>query len=100
MPEMNISLPPEAMAVIAKAVEGGKYASSSDVVAEALRVWSEEQAVALSEREPPFAVKSMEELRAKLEEARLDPRPSLPMEEVMDELEAYFVNRHSVAHAR
>ncbi len=38
MPEVDISLPSEALAVIAKAVEDGRFASESEVVAEALRL--------------------------------------------------------------
>ncbi|MBW4025485.1 MAG: type II toxin-antitoxin system ParD family antitoxin [Proteobacteria bacterium] len=46
---MTITLPPEMAAVVKGAVEGGDYASSSEVVREALRDWKTKRALQLQE---------------------------------------------------
>ena len=46
---MTITLPPEMAAVVKGAVEGGDYASSSEVVREALRDWKIKRALQLQE---------------------------------------------------
>ena len=40
---MNVSVTPEQSRLIAREVESGQYASASEVVREALRVWRERQ---------------------------------------------------------
>lgn len=52
MPEierMTITLPSDMAAVVKSAVEGGDYASSSEVVREALRDWKTKRALQLQE---------------------------------------------------
>jgi antitoxin ParD1/3/4 len=46
---MTITLPSEMAAVVKGAVEGGDYASSSEVVREALRDWKTKRALQLQE---------------------------------------------------
>ncbi len=46
---MTITLPSDMAAVVRKAVEGGDYASSSEVVREALRDWKTKRALQLQE---------------------------------------------------
>jgi antitoxin ParD1/3/4 len=46
---MTITLPADMAAVIKGAVEGGDYASSSEVVREALRDWKTKRAVQMQE---------------------------------------------------
>ncbi len=48
---LTITLPTEMAAVVRGAVEGGDYASSSEVVREALRDWKMKRAVRLKEME-------------------------------------------------
>lgn len=48
---MTITLPHEMAAVVKSAVEGGDYASSSEVVREALRDWRLKRALRLKEVE-------------------------------------------------
>jgi len=48
---LTITLPSEMAAVVKGAVEGGDYASSSEVVREALRDWKLKRAVRLKEME-------------------------------------------------
>lgn len=54
MPEierLTITLPSEMAAVVKGAVEGGDYASSSEVIREALRDWKMKRALRLKEME-------------------------------------------------
>jgi len=54
MPEierLTITLPSEMAAVVKSAVDGGDYASNSEVVREALRDWKMKRAVQLKEME-------------------------------------------------
>lgn len=46
---MTITLPSDMAAVVKRAVEGGDYASSSEVVREALRDWKTKRALQLQE---------------------------------------------------
>ncbi len=48
---LTITLPHEMAAVVKSAVEGGDYASSSEVVREALRDWKMKRALRLKEME-------------------------------------------------
>jgi antitoxin ParD1/3/4 len=48
---LTITLPSEMAAAVKSAVEGGDYASSSEVVREALRDWKMKRAVQLKEME-------------------------------------------------
>ena len=60
---MHVSLTPELEQLVKTQVESGLYNSSSEVVREALRLWSEQQQYK----------KKMEILRAKLELAEQSP---------------------------
>jgi antitoxin ParD1/3/4 len=54
MPEierLTITLPSDMVAVVRSAVEGGDYASSSEVVREAIRDWKMKRALQLKEME-------------------------------------------------
>ena len=48
---MTITMPAEMAAVVKRAVEGGDYASTSEVIREALRDWKSKRAVQLHELE-------------------------------------------------
>jgi antitoxin ParD1/3/4 len=48
---MTITLPSDMVAVVKGAVEGGDYASSSEIVREALRDWKMKRALQLQELE-------------------------------------------------
>ena len=48
---MTITLPSEMAAIVKGAVEGGDYASSSEVVREALRDWKMKRAIQLQDLE-------------------------------------------------
>lgn len=91
MPDMHITLPPDALAVIQEAVAGGQFSSESEVIAEALRAWKGGRENGLEEDEEyPFTVHTVEELRAKIKEVEDDPGPYLLMDEVFDPLIAEY----------
>jgi antitoxin ParD1/3/4 len=60
---LTITLPSEMAAVVKGAVEGGDYASSSEVVREALRDWKMKRAIQL---------KQMEALKADIDKGLTD----------------------------
>ena len=44
MPEINVSLTPDLATVLQEAVAGGEYASTSEIIREALRDWQAKRA--------------------------------------------------------
>lgn len=78
---LSVTLPSELLAQVQEAVEDGEYGSSSEIVQHALNDWS------LSR---PRSVRTVDELRRLCEEADKHPGPGVPMEEVMDRLEAKY----------
>lgn len=75
---LTITIPAEMAATVKAAVEGGDYASTSEVIRDALRGWIREQD---SER------RALDELRAAIK-VGLESGPSAPAEEVYAELYA------------
>ena len=79
--KISIALPPEMVAQLRQAVETGEYASSSEVVRDALRDWS---------RKRQLQQNGVAELRQLWQEARADRSPGLDPDEVLDELERKY----------
>ena len=77
--KLSVALTPEMAAMVRAAVEGGDYASTSEVIRDALRLWKAERAA----RSLP-----VEELRRAIEIglAQLDRGESIPGEEVLAEV--------------
>jgi len=63
--KLSITLPTEMARMVRKRVQRGAYASNSEVIREALRVWEERE----SEREHRLST-----IRKKIDEALKDPR--------------------------
>lgn len=70
---LSITLPREMAQTIRSAVNDGGYASNSEVIREALRLWQDANATRQDR---------MAQLRAAIAEADADPRPSLTEDEV------------------
>ena len=77
---MTITMPAEMAETLRQTVAGGEYASTSEVVREALREWTRRRD---AERQ------DLEALRAAIR-AGLDSGPSLPADQVFAELRARY----------
>lgn len=79
--KISIALPPEMAALVREAVEAGEYASSSEVIREALRDWKRKR---LLQRQ------GVGDLRALWQQALNDPRPGVAADDVLDRLERKY----------
>ena len=79
--KISIALPPEMVALVRLAVETGEYASSSVVVRDALRDWTQKRSL----RQQGIA-----ELRQVWREALEDKTPGVPVDEVLNRLERKY----------
>ncbi|MEM7488128.1 MAG: type II toxin-antitoxin system ParD family antitoxin [Pseudomonadota bacterium] len=77
---MTITMPAEMAETLRQTVETGEYASTSEVVREALREWT---------RARDAERRELDELRAAIR-AGLDSGPGIPAEEVFAELRARY----------
>lgn len=75
--KLSITLPSSLAKIVRDKVKTGAYASNSEVIREALRAWQEQQ----MERDEHLA-----SIRARIDEALNDPRPSIPAKEVFEHL--------------
>ena len=79
--KISIALPPEMVAQLRDAVERGEYASSSEVVRDALRDWT---------RKRELRQNGLAELRRMWQEARSEANPGVPADDVLDRLERKY----------
>lgn len=79
--KISIALPHEMVAVVREAVEQGEYASSSEVIRDALRDWTLKRSV---------RNQGIEELRQVWQEALQDKTPGIPVDDVLDRLERKY----------
>lgn len=82
--KISITVTPEMNRMIKQRVEAGDFASSSELIREALRVWQKLE----EEHQERIA-----EIRARIKLSMDDPRPSLPTEEVRKRLRFYHQSR-------
>ena len=74
---VNVTFPAEVIAMARRAVERGLYSSIDEVVSDAISHWTPRE-------------EDVEWLRQAVKEADKDEGPGVPMEEVMDRLEAKY----------
>jgi antitoxin ParD1/3/4 len=79
--KISIALPPEMVAQLRQAVETGEYASSSEVVRDALRDWTHKRQLQQN---------GVAELRQLWQQARADNSPGLPVDPILDQLERKY----------
>jgi antitoxin ParD1/3/4 len=79
--KISIALPPEMVAQVRQAVETGEYASSSEVVRDALRDWT---------RKRELQQNGVAELRQLWQEARKDKTSGVSAGKVLDRLERKY----------
>jgi antitoxin ParD1/3/4 len=81
METLSVTLPDEVVDAIKARVDAGTYASTSEVIEEAMRVLLREEA----EHE-----EAMESIRARVKASLDDPRPALSSAEMRKELDSLF----------
>lgn len=79
--KISITLTPEMLRLVEAAVEAGEFASVSEALRDAVRVWQR----AREER-----AERLEAIRARIRQSIDDPRPRLTLDEVDARLEAVF----------
>ena len=79
--KISIALPPEMVTLVRSAVATGEYASSSEVIRDALRDWTHKRSL----RQQGVA-----ELRELWQKALSDKSPGVPADEVLDRLERKY----------
>jgi antitoxin ParD1/3/4 len=79
--KISIALPPEMVAIVRGAVATGEYASSSEVIRDALRDWTHKRSL----RQQGVA-----ELRALWQQALSDKTPGVAADDVLDRLERKY----------
>jgi antitoxin ParD1/3/4 len=79
--KISIALPPEMVSLVRQAVETGEYASSSEVVRDALRDWTHRRTL---------RQQGIEELRKVWQQAMEDHSPGVDLDEVFDRLERKY----------
>jgi antitoxin ParD1/3/4 len=79
--KISVALPPEMVAQLRQAVETGEYASSSEVVRDALRDWT---------RKRQLQQNGIAELRKLWQQARADKTPGVSANKVLDRLERKY----------
>lgn len=82
---ITVTMPTEMAATLRQAVAGGQYASTSEVVREALRDWTRQQ---------DSELRQLDAFRAAIR-AGLDSGPSIPAEDVYAELHAMIAERRA-----
>ena len=79
--KISIALPPEMAANVRKAVETGEFASTSEVVRDALHEWMLKR---------NLRQQSLDELRSLWRQAQQDKTPGAPVDEILDRLERKY----------
>lgn len=79
--KISIALPAEMVAIVRGAVDTGEYASSSEVVRDALRDWT---------RKRSLQQQGVAELRQLWQQAMQDKTLGVPMDDVLDRLERKY----------
>ncbi len=75
--KISVALPRQMVAEVKGAVEAGEYASSSEVIREALRDWTLKRSV---------QKRGVEHLRQLWDEAMQDASPGLPVDDMLERL--------------
>jgi antitoxin ParD1/3/4 len=79
--KISITMTPQMMELIRGCVEAGEYASTSEVIRDAMRVWQR----AREER-----AEHLESIKARIRKSVDDPRPDLTSEELREQLQVVF----------
>lgn len=86
--KISITLTPEMNRIIKERVEAGDFASSSELIREALRVWQRQEA----EHQERLAA-----IRARIQASLDDPRPAVSVAQARNEFRRYVALRNKAA---
>ncbi len=81
--KLSITLPPEMVRAIKGKVETGAYASTSEVIREAVRLW---------QRQEEEHAERMAAIRARVQRSLADSRPDVPIAEAFDRIATHHAN--------
>lgn len=79
--KISIALPPEMVQIVRAAVATGEYASSSEVIRDALRDWTHKRSLRMQ---------GIAELRGVWQEALSDKTPGISADDVLNRLECKY----------
>jgi antitoxin ParD1/3/4 len=79
--KISITMTPEMLRVIRESVEAGEYASTSEVIRDAMRLW---------QRQRDEHVETMKAIKARIRRSLDDPRPSLSQEDLDAHMEGFM----------
>jgi antitoxin ParD1/3/4 len=79
--KISITMTPEALAAIRESVEAGEYASTSEAIRDAVRLWQRDR----EEHQATLA-----SIKARIQASIDDPRPRLSIEEVQDRMQKRY----------
>ena len=82
--KISITLTPEMNRIIKQRVAAGDFASSSELIREALRVWQKRE----DEHQERLAA-----IRARIQDSLDDPRPSISLDEARDDFRRHVETR-------
>ena len=78
--KLSITLPAEMVAAIKQNVDSGRFASTSEVLREAMRLWLRDE----EEHSERLAA-----IRARISRSLDDPRPPIPLDDAMSRVRAH-----------
>jgi antitoxin ParD1/3/4 len=79
--KISVTMTPEMLRIVRQSVEAGEYASTSEALRDAVRVWAR-QRIEDAER--------LTAIRARIRRSLDDPRPSLSAEDTQREMRRFF----------
>jgi antitoxin ParD1/3/4 len=85
--KLSITLTPHLAKLVRDSVASGRFASASEVIRDAMRVWQQKE----QEHEEVIA-----SIRARVQASLDDPRPPLPLSEVLEKIDKR-IERHKAA---
>jgi antitoxin ParD1/3/4 len=86
--KLSITLPSEMVSAIKERVEAGDYASTSEVLRDAMRNWMRQEE---EHRE------RMKAIKARIQSSLDDTRPAVPVDEVRRRLKMFYAENQTVA---
>jgi antitoxin ParD1/3/4 len=86
--KLSITLPSEMVSAIKERVEAGDYASTSEVLRDAMRNWM---------RQEEEHSQRMKAIKARIQSSLDDTRPAVPVDEVRRRLKVFYAENQTVA---